>query len=149
MMGPKITRTIAEQGDGWLFVHATHDELNAKWAEVTDLAKDRTQYPPRAIGANFFTNCNDDADAAWRGVQDQLTDFHGPPAGRDKTHDDLVDRWAAAGSGRQIADKLNGYIDAGVTVFQLVIASPDQMGMMRKIAEDVLPHIKRSPAAKR
>ena len=45
-----------------------------------------------------------------------------------------------------MAEKINRYIDLGVTVFQLVIASPDQLGMMRKIAEEVLPHVKREVA---
>ena len=48
-----------------------------------------------------------------------------------------------------MADKINRYIDHGVTIFQLVIASPDQMGMMRKIAEEVLPHVKRDPPSRR
>ena len=100
---------------------------------------------PYTKGMNWFANCDDDPDVAWRGVQNQLTDFHGPPEGRDKCQPDLVDRWQLSGSGKAMADKINTYIDHGVTIFQLVIASSDQMGMMRKIAEEVLPHVKREP----
>ena len=39
---------------------------------------------------------------------------------------------------------LNYRIDPGITVFQLVIASPDQIGMTRKIAEEMLPRVKRA-----
>ena len=44
-----------------------------------------------------------------------------------------------------MADKINTYIEHGVTIFQLVIASSDQIVMMRKIAEEVLHNINREP----
>lgn len=153
MMGPKIRRIIAEQGDGWLAVHPTTEEYDDIWQDVLGIAKDAGKGPdsgaaygaPHVKGMNWFANCNDDPKKAWEGVQNQLTDFHGPPPGRDKASPDLVDRWALSGPGKEMADKINRYIDAGVSVFQLVIASPDQLGMMKKIAEDVLPHVKRTP----
>ena len=154
MMGPKIRRVIAEQGDGWLAVHPAPDEYRDIWADIARIAADAGKAPgsgavyggPTVKGMNWFANCDDDPRRAWEGVQNQLTDFHGPPPGKDKASPDLVDRWALAGPGREMADKINRYIDLGVTVFQLVIASPDQIGMMRRIAEEVLPHVKREAA---
>lgn len=156
MMGPKIRRVIAEQGDGWLAVHPTPDEYRAVWADIQGIAAGAGKGPgsgaayggPHVMGMNWFANCDDEPRKAWEGVQNQLTDFHGPPPGRDKASPDLVDRWALSGTGKDMADKINRYIDLGVTVFQLVIASPDQLGMMRKIAEDVLPHVDRTPPGK-
>ena len=153
MMGPRIRRVAALQGDGWLAVHPTPDEIDDIWADIQDIALDLSKEPgsgsaygsPYLKGMNWFANCDDDPDVAWRGVQSQLTDFHGPPEGRDKCQPDLVDRWQLSGSGKAMADKINTYIEHGVTIFQLVIASSDQMGMMRKIAEEVLPHINREP----
>ena len=151
MMGPKIRRIIAEQGDGWLFVHATLDEMDEIWKEIQGMARDTGRGPNSAYGgpvtraANWFANCDNDPRKARESVQNQLTDFHGPPEGRGKTQEDLVDRWTLAGPGKDMADKINAYIDRGVTLFQLVIASADQMGMMRKIADEVLPHVKRQP----
>ena len=153
MMGPKIRRVIAEQGDGWLAVHPTPEEYREIWDDVQQIAvqigkgpgSDAAYGAPKIMGMNWFANCDDDSRTAWEGVQNQLTDFHGPPQGHDKTAADLVDRWALSGTGEEIADKINRYIDLGVTVFQLVIASPDQLGMMKKIAEEVLPRIKRTP----
>jgi alkanesulfonate monooxygenase SsuD/methylene tetrahydromethanopterin reductase-like flavin-dependent oxidoreductase (luciferase family) len=154
MMGPKIRRVIAEQGDGWIAVHPTTDEYGEIWEDIQNIAIDAGKTPdsayggPSVMGMNWFANCDDDSRVAWEGVQNQLTDFHGPPEGSDKAAPDLVDRWALSGTGREMADKINRYIDKGVTVFQLVIASPDQLGMMRKIAEEVLPHVKRKAAVK-
>jgi len=153
MMGPRIRRVAALQGDGWLAVHPTPDEIDDIWADIQDIALDLSKGSgsgsaygsPYLKGMNWFANCDDDPDVAWRGVQSQLTDFHGPPEGRDKCQPDLVDRWQLSGSGKAMADKINTYIEHGVTIFQLVIASSDQMGMMRKIAEEVLPHINREP----
>ena len=154
MMGPKIRRVIAEQGDGWLAVHPVPDEYRAIWADIERIAADAGKAPdsgavyggPTVKGMNWFANCDDDPRKAWQGVQNQLTDFHGPPPGRDKASPDLVDRWALAGPGREMAETINRYIDLGVTVFQLVIASPDQLGMMRRIADEVLPHVRREVA---
>jgi coenzyme F420-dependent glucose-6-phosphate dehydrogenase len=152
MMGPKIRRVIAEQGDGWLAVHPTPEEYRDIWSDIGAIAADAGKGPadaaayggPSVMGMNWFANCDDDSRTAWEGVQNQLTDFHGPPEGRDKASADLVDRWALSGTGKEMADKINRYIDLGVTVFQLVIASPDQLGMMRRIAEQVLPHVNRA-----
>ena len=81
---------------------------------------------------------NDDPRKGWEGVRDHLEDFYGPPI-----HDDVVDRWAVAGPPEQMAVRLQSYIDMGVNIFQLVIGSPDQLGQMRRIAEEVLPLLKR------
>ena len=153
MMGPRIRRVIAEQGDGWLAVHPTEVEYAAIRDDIGAIAASIGKGPGAGaaygggavMGMNWFANCDDDPDAAWRGVRDQLTDFHGPPPGRDKASPDLVDRWALSGTGAQMAEKINRYIDLGARVFQLVIASPDQLGMMRRIAEQVLPLVNRAP----
>ena len=153
MMGPKIRRVIAEQGDGWLAVHPSPEEYAEIWADIGRIAAEAGKGPGSGavygggtvMGMNWFANCDDDSRVAWEGVQKQLTDFHGPPPGRDKASPDLVDRWALSGTGKQMAVKINRYIDLGVSVFQLVIASSDQLGMMRKIAEQVLPHVNRTP----
>ena len=153
MMGPKIRRVIAEQGDGWLAVHPSPEEYAEIWADIGRIAAEAGKGPGSGavygggtvMGMNWFANCDDDSRVAWEGVQKQLTDFHGPPPGRDKASPDLVDRWALSGTGKQMADKINRYIDLGVSVVQLVIASSDQLGMMRKIAEQVLPHVNRTP----
>ncbi len=142
MMGPKIRQVVAEQGDGWLYVHSRAGEYNEIQAELLDIAKDNVHgRAPRVLARNQFVNIDDDPRKAWENVQNQLTDFHGAPPGQDKCQADLVDRWAVAGPGKAVAAQLQEHIDHGVSVFQCVIASPDQQGMMKRIAEEVLPHI--------
>ena len=89
-------------------------------------------------GFNCFVNVNENRVLARAAVKDHLADFHGPPV-----WDDVVDRWAVVGPPAEVARILQGYIDVGVTVFQLVIGSPDQFGQMKRIADEVLPRLER------
>ena len=138
-VGPIAQRSVVDHGEGWLTNHCTPDELAATAEDIEAIGE--AEYPGRtyARALNCFMNVDDDPKKAWQGVKDHLTDFHGPPV-----HDDLVDRWNAAGTGEQVAAKINEFIDKGVTIFQFVVASSDQFGMMKRIAEEVLPRLKRA-----
>ncbi|MGD9924462.1 MAG: LLM class flavin-dependent oxidoreductase [Pseudorhodoplanes sp.] len=131
-------KRIVDYGDGWFGVHVPPTEYIEKWERVKKYAaeKGRTQNLVKAF--NCFVNVDDDPQKAWQSVKDQLSDFHGPPVG-----DDMVDRWAVSGTPTDVAQKLQGYIDVGVSVFQLVIGSPDQFGQMKRLAEQVLPLLRR------
>lgn len=134
-------KRVSEQGDGWLTVHVTPDEYDECYAKIA--AHGAVARPGRSYikGYNFFVNVGDDADACRAEGKAHLTDFHGPP-----TRDDTVERWVFAGPPAVVAARMQAYIDRGVTVFQLVIASADQFGQMKRIAEQVLPLLKRPRA---
>ena len=123
---------------GWITVHLSPGEYAENWRKITELGAERAPGKAYMPAFNCFMNVNDDPRLGWEGVRDHLEDFHGPPI-----RDDVVDRWAVAGPPEQIAARLNEYIAAGVRIFQIVIGSPDQFGQMHRIAEQVLPLIKR------
>jgi alkanesulfonate monooxygenase SsuD/methylene tetrahydromethanopterin reductase-like flavin-dependent oxidoreductase (luciferase family) len=50
-------------------------------------------------------------------------------------------RRVVSGPAEEVAAQLRQYQERGVSIFQLVVASPDQFGQMRRIAE-VLPLLK-------
>jgi coenzyme F420-dependent glucose-6-phosphate dehydrogenase len=129
---------VAEHGEGWLTVHATPEEYEECWARI--VAHGASVRPgKRYVKAyNCFVNVGPDAATCRAEAKAHLTDFHGPP-----TRDDTVDRWVFAGPPAEVADRLQAFIDRGVTVFQLVIGSPDQFGQMRRIADGVLPLLRR------
>jgi coenzyme F420-dependent glucose-6-phosphate dehydrogenase len=131
-------KRIVDYADGWLGLHLKPEEYEEKWQRVEAYAQETKPGKGFVKALNCFVNVDDDPDKAWQGVKDHLGEFHGPPI-----WDDLVDRWAVSGPPEAVAAKLQGYIDIGVTVFQLVIGSPDQLGQMRRIAEEVLPRLKR------
>ena len=133
----KLNRVV-DYGDGWITVHLTPQEYAENWKKIE--AMGAKQHPEKKYiqAFNCFMNVNDDPRKGWEGVRDHLMDFHGPPI-----HDDVVDRWAVAGPPEQIAARIQEYIDIGISMFQFVIGSPDQFGQMRRIADEVLPLIKR------
>ena len=135
---PGNLQRVIDYGDGWITVHLSPAEYAENFAKIAALGAERMPGKSYMPAFNCFMNVNDDPRRGWEGVRDHLEDFHGPPI-----RDDVVDRWAIAGPAEQIAARLNKYIDAGVRIFQIVIGSPDQFGQMRRVAEQVLPLIKR------
>ena len=135
---PGNLKRVIDYGDGWITVHLTPEEYVDNWGKIEAMGAEAKPNKKYLAAFNCFMNVDDDPRKAWEGVRDHLEDFHGPPI-----RDDVVDRWAVAGPGEQIAARLNEYNDAGVRIFQIVIGSPDQFGQMRLIAEQVLPLLKR------
>lgn len=136
VLGPY--KRVAAYGDGWMTVHLKPEEYDDYWSRIQAHAD--AEYGGKRIAKAFncFVNVDPDPAKARQAVKDHLADFHGPPI-----WDDVVDRWAVAGPPQQVAAQLQAYIDRGVRIFQLVIGSPDQLGQMRRLADDVLPLIRR------
>jgi alkanesulfonate monooxygenase SsuD/methylene tetrahydromethanopterin reductase-like flavin-dependent oxidoreductase (luciferase family) len=130
-------KRVANYGDGWMTVHVSPEEYDGYWAKIQAHADEACRGKRIVKAFNCFINVNPDPAKARQEVKDHLADFHGPPI-----WDDVVDRWAVAGPPEGIAGRLQEYVDRGVRIFQLVIGSPDQLGQMRRVAEQVLPLIR-------
>lgn len=130
-------KRVADLGDGWITPHATPAEYAESWGKISTYAAEA--WPARRYirAYNAFVNVNEDPRVAWEEVRSHLESFHGPPVG-----DDLVDRWSFSGPPEVIAQRLRQYTDQGVTMFQLVIGSHEQLKQMRLVAEQVLPILK-------
>lgn len=136
LLGPP--ERVARLGDGWITCHATPEEYGAAWETIRSHLGGLGKDPGGFIQAfNCFVNVNADRKQGWGEVRQQLNDFHGPPV-----PDDVVDRWGVFGTPDEIVDRLKRYVAQGVTVFQLVIGSPDEFGQMRLLAKEVLPRLK-------
>lgn len=131
-------KRIVDYADGWFGLHLSPQEYEEKWQKVMEYARQAKPDKTFVKALNCFVNVNDDARKGWEGVRDHLSDFHGPPV-----WDDVVDRWAVAGPPEAVAAKLQGYIDVGVKVIQMVVGSPDQFGQMKRLANEVLPLLRR------
>ena len=134
---PGKLQRVVDYGDGWITVHVSPEEYAEHWKTIEAAGAEKFPGKKYAKAWNCFANVNDDPRKGWEGVRDHLEGFYGPPI-----HDDVVDRWAVAGPPEQMAARLQSYIDIGVNIFQLVIGSPDQLGQIRRIAEEVLPLLK-------
>lgn len=133
----KLDRVV-DYGDGWITVHVTPEEYTEYWKKIEAAGAERHPGKKYLRAWNCFMAVTDDVQSGWDSVHSHLEDFHGPPI-----RDDVVDRWAVAGPPEHIAARIQEYIDAGVQIFQFVIGSPDQLGQMKKISEQVLPLLKR------
>ncbi|MGH2470004.1 MAG: LLM class flavin-dependent oxidoreductase [Chloroflexota bacterium] len=139
---PGPCEDAARLGDGWITVQVTPDEyIPVRDHVLASRPAERGQ--PFTLAFNCFVNVNDSAPQAWEEVRQHLNDFHGPPVPPD-----MVDRWALAGPAESIAERLSGYVAQGVSLFQLVIGSQDELGQMRRLAREMLPTL-RAAAAKR
>jgi alkanesulfonate monooxygenase SsuD/methylene tetrahydromethanopterin reductase-like flavin-dependent oxidoreductase (luciferase family) len=137
---------VARLGDGWMTGIVTVEEYRATLTHIRTLAHERHG---RALGADFlaalncFVHVGPDATARQAGKA-FLEAYHQLP------FDDVtLDRWLICGAPARCAERIRAYVDAGVNMFQFVIASPHQVDQIQALAAEVLPLVgaPRRPAA--
>ena len=126
-------KRVVNLSDGWLACHPTPDEFEDSWTKIETYASDRSPAKRFAKAYNCFVNVGDDREQARAEAASFLNQWHTMIAG------DVVDRWVVAGRAEEVAARLDEFRKRGVNIFQLVVASPDQFGQMRRIGEQVLP----------
>lgn len=134
LLGPY--KRVVNLSDGWLAVHATPGEIDESWTKIEAYAREKNPGRKYAKAYNCFVNVDDDPRKARETVKQYLNNWH------TMIGEDVVDRWAVAGPPEEIARQLREYMNRGVKIFQLVVASPDHFGQMRLIGEKVLPLLK-------
>lgn len=128
---------VARLGDGWFTGIATLDEYRRTLAWIRDVARDRYE---RQLGDDFKTvlncwiNVGESAAQARAEGKAVLEAYHQRPV-----DDETLERWLLYGAPEEIAQRMRGFVEAGVNAFQLVISSRDQAGQIRAIAEQVRP----------
>lgn len=131
VLGPY--KRVIDLSDGWLAVHANPSEIDEAWAKIAAYGQEVHPKKEYAKAFNCFVNVDDDPVKARSAAKAYLNDWH------TMIGDDVVDRWAVAGPPEVVAGRLREFMDRGVKIFQLVVASPDHFGQMRRIGEQVLP----------
>ena len=128
---------VARLGDGWLTGIVTADEYRGALAYIRQRASE--QYG-RTLGPEFVTMVNlwlcvgPSADEARREGQRVLEAYHLRPF-----DEETIDRWLLFGAPESCAARIAEYVLAGANTFQFVIASYDQEGQIRALADRVLP----------
>ena len=128
---------VARLGDGWITGIVTTGEYRAALAEIRTLARERygrTLGPEFRATLNCFMNVGPSEAAARAEGKAFLEAYHQLPF-----DDATLDRWLIHGPPERCAERLQAYVDAGATSFQLVLASADQLGQLRAVAERVRP----------
>ncbi|MDR7448699.1 MAG: LLM class flavin-dependent oxidoreductase [Armatimonadota bacterium] len=132
---------VARLGDGWITGIITPEEYAAGLRRIRVVAEkqfQRTLNPSFLACLNCFINVHEDGTVARSEGLAFMQEYHRLPF-----DDETVDRWLICGNPEQCADRINRYVAAGVNTFQLVVASPDQAGQIRRIAAEVLPLCRR------
>src|SRR5262249_13398627 len=130
---------VARLGDGWITGIVTTDEYRQTLAHIRDLARERYG---RALGPEFravlncFVHVGPSVAAAREAGKAFLEAYHPLPF-----DDATLRRWLIHGPPERCAERIQTYVDAGVTSFQLVLASADQRAQLRAVAEQVRPRV--------
>jgi alkanesulfonate monooxygenase SsuD/methylene tetrahydromethanopterin reductase-like flavin-dependent oxidoreductase (luciferase family) len=130
---------VARLGDGWLTGIVTAEEYRQALAYIRQTASERHG---RTLGPEFITLVNlwfcagPNAEAARREGQAVLEAYHLRPF-----DDETINRWLLYGAVEDCAARIAEYVLAGANTFQFVIASYNQEGQIRALAERVLPMV--------
>ena len=136
---------VARLGDGWLTGIVTPAEYAETLAHIRRRALEgygRTLGPRFIAMVNLWICVGPSADAARREGQTVLEAYHRRPF-----DEETIDRWLLSGAPEACAARIAAYVSAGANTFQFVIASEDQSGQIRVLAERVLPLVPQMVAA--
>ena len=127
---------VARLGDGWMTGMATPTEVAQTWSAIQAAASEIDRRLPDTFDKrlNLFINVSSDASAARDEGKAFLEAYHRRPMDQDS-----LDRWLICGTPAECADRLNEYVEAGITSFQCVLGSVEQRRQLDVLANDVAP----------
>lgn len=135
---------VGRVGDGWITGMATVEEWQSMWGRIVAAGRDAGRdldHPGFERRLNTFINVGDPATARAEGKA-FLEAYNRLPM-----DEDTLDRFLISGAPEQCAERLQSYVDAGLTSFQLVLGSADQHGQLERIAGEVLPLLRDAPVS--
>jgi alkanesulfonate monooxygenase SsuD/methylene tetrahydromethanopterin reductase-like flavin-dependent oxidoreductase (luciferase family) len=128
-------RRIAHLGDGWMTAGVTPEELAADRRllarYLVEAGRDPEVFP---IAIHYMINVNPNERRALEEHRRFLRAYYGSDWPQEK----LATR-TAYGDPRRCADAIRPYFDAGLTTLALRFTSWDQVGQVRRFAEEVIP----------
>lgn len=137
VMGGRVDASLrrgVELTDGWMMGSTgMPEEFRAAWGKVQEdahsLGKDPAQLD---AGKLIYLAVDDDRDRARRLLQPYLHGYYSP------SYD--VDRFAIFGPPAEVAQRLQGFVDAGVKTLILGPPSPDA-AHLRRLAQEVVAQL--------
>lgn len=108
-------RRAGRLGDGWFGIWVSPDRYRQSLETMQEAAAEVGRVSRQPVNAlNVWCGVGDDADEARGYVGEAMQQFYGIPYER-------FERWSPAGTATEVADFLVPYLDAGCTLFNLII----------------------------
>jgi probable F420-dependent oxidoreductase len=120
-------RRTARFGDGWLPMWLSPDALLERGARLRELTA-ASGRPQPSITLLILVHVDDDLERSRREAAEHLE-------GQYKLPLHVVERWAALGPADEVADKLQPYLDAGVTELILMTLGRAPLDQYERLAE--------------
>jgi alkanesulfonate monooxygenase SsuD/methylene tetrahydromethanopterin reductase-like flavin-dependent oxidoreductase (luciferase family) len=138
-------RRVARLADGWMTDGGpTPAEFGRRWEIVRRFLLEEGK-SPEAFYASYhmMINIDDDPERGWREGVEFLTRYYGP------MDEAFLRVWLAAGPPREVARRIQEYIDHGCSLPILRFAAWSGMAQLRRGLDEVLPLLRPDPTGGR
>ncbi|MBF6330727.1 LLM class flavin-dependent oxidoreductase [Nocardia transvalensis] len=122
-MSDRALRRAIDHGAGWLASLLTPDELAARTAALSALAKEAGTPTPQ-IGTTVFAALTTISEGERQG-HDRVVRFLRSLTGEDGLSEERANRLVISGPPEKLADRLSAYAHSGATTFIINLSGPD------------------------
>lgn len=130
-------RRVARHADGWQTSLSDPEDVQWRVEDIRRKTRELGRNPDELeLSIYHNVNVNEDRGAALAESKRFLDTYYMMDYSEAR-----VASWTAAGSPQQCIEHLNVYARMGIQTIGLRCTSWDQMGQLRRVIEDVLPHV--------
>jgi len=123
-------RRVARVSDGWMTAQKTPKQYEEIWGKIKQVEPGK-----KLIASLYMTmNLNKDERSAVKESTDYLESYYGAAA--------HLGTWGPFGDPETAVERLNEFLDAGVTMFSIRFSSFEQEKQISLFTEKVLPNLK-------
>jgi alkanesulfonate monooxygenase SsuD/methylene tetrahydromethanopterin reductase-like flavin-dependent oxidoreductase (luciferase family) len=135
----RLLRRTARLSDGWQTTSIRVDLFGQRWARIKEYAAEYGR-AERMTDAqlHIMVNIDDDPERAKRVSAEFLARYYGEGA----VSPERLEFWLAYGSPAAVAEKINRYVEAGLTTPVVRFTALDQLGQLDRCINEVLPRLR-------
>jgi len=125
---------VGKYADGWMTTMVDPEEFKEDAEKVTEaLRRHHRESSQFGMCLYYNVNMNNDKQKAAAEATDFLLKYYREdPSG-------ILDKWVAYGTRKDCAEKLEGFIKAGVNTFSIRFVAWDQVEQLKRFSKEVLP----------